>query len=134
MDKKEVAQGYDIAPYSDVPFGTGEAFKVLKQTVNDLTRDAPAHAIHLDMTGDKVKIHYLTYVYLLPVHMKQIEAECDAVFKSTVSYLKKEFKARTRKTLKLKEVPELAGHTAEKVSLNERYYYKAWRFYDLSWS
>ncbi len=125
-------QSFEVAPYSDVGLGINEAFKVIKQIMGDLQRDAPAHAVWADMAGDKLKIHYLTYVAFLPANVKRVEEECDLVFKSTASYLKREFKARTGKALKLAEVRELANHSVEKTSLNERYYYKAWRFYDIS--
>ncbi len=125
-------QSYEVAPYSDPDFGVNEAFKAIKQIMGDLERDAPAHAVRADMTGDKLKIHYMTVAVNLPLHMKRVEDEADQVFRSTVSYLKKEFRARTGRTLKLKEARELGDHAVEKVSLNERYYYKAWRFYDFS--
>ncbi len=125
-------QSFEVAPYSDVGLGISEAFKIIKQIMGDLERDAPAHAVRADMTGDKLKIHYLTYVAFLPTNIKRVEEECDLVFKSTVAHLKKEFKARTGKALKLTEVKGLSDHTVEKTSLNERYYYKAWRFYDFS--
>ncbi len=35
------------------------------------------------------------------------------------------------KVLELKEKKDLANYTVQKVSLNERYMYTAWRFYDL---
>jgi hypothetical protein len=48
-----------------------------------------------------------------------------------VKHLKKEYKARTKKTLNLKENKERANYTVQKVSLNERYYYVSWRCYEL---
>lgn len=125
------AQSYEVAGYSDTDFGTTEAYKVIKQIFSEMARDAPAHAVRVEMTGDVLRVHYLTYVAHLPVHMKRIHEEAHDVLKNTVSFLKKEFKDRTKKTLKLKEIPELAGDAAEKVSLNERYYYKAWRCYSV---
>lgn len=129
---KKEPQTFEVAPYSDVEFGIGEAYKVIRQIMWDLVRDAPAHAVRADLTGDKLKIHYLTYVVNLPVNIRRVEEECNEVFKQTVAYLKKEFKARSGRTLKLSEVKDLGDHSVEKTSLNERYYYKAWRFYDIS--
>lgn len=129
-------QSFEVAPYSDVEFGMKEAQQVVAQVIGqifaDLKRDAPAHAVWGDMTGNQLKIHYHVYTMHLPVRMKQIEEEANEVFKQTVSFLKKEFKSRTGKTLKLSEQKELANRAIEKVSLNERYAYKAWRFYELS--
>ena len=125
-------QTFEVAPYSDVDFGINEAHKVIKQIFVDLVRDAPAHAVWADMTGDLMKLHYHTYVMHLPSRIKIIEDECDQIFKGTLAHLKKEFKARTGKTLKLAEQKALANRAVEKVSLNERYYYKAWRCYTVS--
>lgn len=130
MSKQE-AQSFEVAPYSDVEFGIAEAQKVIAQIFRDIVRDAPAHAVWADLTGDTLKIHYHTYVMHLPSRRKLIAEEANDVFKQTVAYLKKEFKARTGKALKLSEQKELANDAVEKVSLNERYYYKAWRFYKL---
>jgi len=130
--KKEQAQSFEVAPYSDTEFGITEAHKVLLQIFKDLERDSPAHAVWGDMVGDQLRIRHQTVVVNLPMKQNQVEEECDQVFKSTVSHLKKEFKDRTGKALKLAEDKELRGHTAQKVSLNQRYYYTAWRSYAVS--
>lgn len=130
MSKQE-PQSFEVAGYSDTEIGAAEAFKVIKQIFADLGRDAPAHAVWVDMTGDLVKIHYHTYVVNLPVYFKRVEEESNEILKRTVAHLKKEFKERTGKALKLTEQKELANHAVEKVSLNERYYYKCWRVFTL---
>lgn len=130
MNKQE-AQGFEVAGYSETEFGITEAHKAIVQIFRDLQRDAPAHAVWGDVVGEKLKIHYNNYVMFLPTRMRQIEEEAETVFTETVKYLKKEFKERTGKALKLKEVKEMADRSVEKVSLNERYMYKAWKFYDL---
>jgi hypothetical protein len=128
------AQGYEVAPYSDTEFGPYEAFKVLKQSIVDLVRDSPAHSVRADWVGDKVRVTFQSFVALYPIHRNQVDTEANEVQKQTVSYLKKEFKARTKKTLKLKEVKELGDYSVQKTSLNERYIYTCWRFYEISWS
>lgn len=131
MIRKE-PQTFEVAGYSDVEFGMAEAQRVIAQIFKDIERDCPAHAVWGDFTGDQLKVHYMTYVMHLPSRTKQVEEEAEEVFKQTVSHVKKEFKARTGKVLKLKEQRDLAGHAAEKVSLNQRFYYKAWCFYQIS--
>jgi len=130
--KKEQAQSFEVAPYSDTEFGTTEAHKVLMQIFKDLKRDSPAHAVWGDMVGDQLRIHHQTTVVNLPQRMNQVEEECEQIFKSTVSHVKSEFKSRTGKALKLAEDKELRGHTTQKVSLNQRYYYTSWRSYHVS--
>ena len=124
-------QTFEVAGYSDVEFGVDEAFKVLKQIISDIVRDSPAHAVGLSMTGDLVRLHYVTTVVNLPMRRQNVEEECHEVFKQTEAMLKKEFKERTGKTLKLAQQKELANSNAQKTSLNERYTYMAWRFYKL---
>lgn len=133
MIRKE-PQSYEVAEYSDVEFGTNEAFKVIKQIFADIVRDCPAHAIWANMAGDQLQVHYMTYTMHLPSRLPQVEAEAEEVFKQTSSYLKKEFRARTGKFLKLKENRELGSYAIERVSLNARYTYRAWRFYGMDWS
>jgi hypothetical protein len=132
MPKKIEPQTFEIAPYSDVPFGIKEAHQVVMQIFRDVIRDAPAHAVWADMTGDLLKIHHNTYTMLLPQRMPQVEDESRQILDSTVSYLKKEFRTRTGKALKMPEQKELAGRTIEKVSLNERYMFKCWRVFKVS--
>jgi hypothetical protein len=132
--KKKVnkAQGFEIAEYSSPEIGPGEMIKVIKQIMEDNKQTHGSHGIWCDMTGDLFKIHQHCYEMHLPLRMKLVEEQTDAQFKEVVKLIKKEFKARTKKTLNLTEKKELSNRTIEKVSLNERYYYKTWRFYNLS--
>lgn len=131
MSKQE-AQGFEVAGYSEEQFGTAEAAKVINQFFYDVIRDSPAHAVKGTLVGDKLRISYMTSVVHLPVHIKRTKEIADDIFKSTVKALKDEFHKRTGRTLKLKEDKELGSDSVEKVSLNERYYYKEWRFYTYS--
>lgn len=129
---KAEPQSFEVAPYSDVPFGIKEAHQVIMQVFRDLVRDCPAHAVWADVQGDLLKIHHNAYVMFLPQRIKQVEDEAKQVLDGTAKHLKAEFRTRTGKALKLAEQKELAGRSVEKVSLNERYMYKCWRFYKLS--
>jgi hypothetical protein len=131
MSKKET-QSFEVTQYSDVEFGIQQAHQVIIQIYKDLVRDAPAHAVWAGLVGNQLTVRYHTYTMFLPSRAKQIEEEADTVLKESVKHLKAEFKQRTGKTLKLSEQKELANHSVEKVSLNERYYYKAWRVYTIS--
>ncbi len=124
-------QTFEVAGYSDVDMGVAEAFKVIKQSVADIVRDSPAHAINVSMTGDLLRVVYSTTIVNLPVRRQQTEVEVHEIFKQTVALLKKEFKERTGKALKLTEQKELGNYTVNKTSLNERYTYTAWRVYKL---
>ena len=128
---KEI-QSFEVAEYSDTEMGIQEAHKVIIQIFKDIGRDVPNCAVWADISGDLLKIHFHTYVVNLPVHMKRIEEEANEALKQAVAHLKKEFKSRTGQALKISEEKELANRTVEKVSLNERYYYRAWRVFQIS--
>jgi hypothetical protein len=78
-----------------------------------------------------VTLYYHCYEMHLPVRMREVEAQAKTILDEMVKHLKKEYKARTKKTLNLKENKERANYTVQKVSLNERYYYVSWRCYEL---
>jgi hypothetical protein len=132
MNKKE-AQTFEVAEYSEKKeLGIEDAHRAIVQIFKNIARDCPAHAVWGDITGDKLKIHYNVYTFAFPQQAQRIRDEAQQVFRETVKVIKQQFKEATGATLKLKEVPDLANDSVEKVSLNERYMYKAWRFYTLS--
>lgn len=122
---------FETTEYSDPEIGYAEAYKVIRQIMVDMIHDKPTVGMWADMSGDQLKLHYLDYVTNLPVHIKETTERAETAFKELVKHLKAEFKDRTGKTLKLVEKKESANYTVEKVSLNERYYYRAWRVYEV---
>jgi len=129
---KPVAQSYEVAEYSKPELDTAQAYGVIKQIFSEFCRDQSKYAVWADWTGNKVKIHYHSYEMFLPERMKDVHETAKTILDETVKMLKREFKARTGKALKLVENKDLSDYTTEKVSLNQRYYYKAWRFYTVS--
>jgi hypothetical protein len=125
-------QSFETAEYSSPEMNMGEAYGVIRQIITEVGRDVPSVGMWADMTGDQLRIHYHAYEMFLPTRAKEVEARADEALKNLVSLLKKEFRSRTKKALKLSEQKEAGGSTVEKVSLNERYYYKAWRSYTVS--
>jgi hypothetical protein len=67
----------------------------------------------------------------LPRRMKEVEDVAFKLLKGYVSEVKKEFKKRSKRDLKLKEIKDKADYTVSKVSMNERYYYVCWHLYEL---
>lgn len=108
-----------------------DTLSVIRQIIQDLTRDNPAASMSVSFTGDMIKLTYSSFEMLLPTRIKEVEARSVEVFRDVVKHLKKEFKSKTKRTLTLKEKEELADYTVQKVSLNERYYYICWRHYEL---
>ena len=129
---KPEAKTYEIAEYSPPELDAAGAYGVVKQIFSEIQRTQAQHAVWADMSGDKLKIHYHSYEMFLPERIKDVHARSETIINETVKMLKSEFKARTGKALKLKENKELADYTTEKVSLNQRFYFKSWRFYTYS--
>jgi len=129
---KHEPQTFETTEYSPAVLDMNTAFKTIKQIFSEYARGPAKHAVWADMSGDKLKIHYHSYEMLLPQRMQRVEEESRAILDAAAKELKKEFKTRTGKALHLKEQADLGNYTVEKVSLNERYYYRCWRFYDVS--
>lgn len=125
-------QSYEVTEYSEPALDAGLAYGAIRQIFADLIRDVPSVGVWADVSGNLLKIHYHCYEMFLPTRLHDIEASANDVLKKTVSMLKKEFRARTKHDLVLKEKKDLADRTVEKVSLNERYYYRCWRVYEMS--
>jgi uncharacterized protein with von Willebrand factor type A (vWA) domain len=123
---------FDRTEYSDPDINHADAHQIIRQITVDMVHDVPTVGMWTSMTGNQLKIHYHDYVMNLPVHLKETVERSETAFKELVKYLKNEFKRRAGKTLTLKEDKDLHNYTVEKVSLNERYYYRAWRVYDVS--
>ena len=123
---------FEITEYSPAVLDMNTAFKTIKQIFSEYARGPAKHAVWVDMSGDKLKLHYHSYEMFLPERMREIEERADEIIKNTVKMMKKEFKDRTGATLKLVEQKELADSAREKVSLNQRFYFKAWRFFKIS--
>ena len=132
MAKKPEPQSYEVAEYSEPALDNNTAFRVIKQIFVDVQRTQAQYAVGADWAGDMLKIKYHSYEMFMPERMAEVEARSEEVFKQTVKMLKAEFKTRTGATLKLVEDKSKADSSREKVSLNQRFYYKAWRYYKIS--
>jgi hypothetical protein len=127
---------FEVTEYSPAELDTAQAYKVIRQFFSELKYDqgfgAGRDAVWADMSGDQLKVHYHAYEMYLPQRLEQVQDEARQYVSKALSALKSEFKKRTGRTLKLKEVPALGDYAIEKVSLNERYYFRCWRFYDVT--
>jgi hypothetical protein len=134
MPKKPEAQSYEIAEYSPPVLDVNTAYKAIRQIFVEMkgNGNSAQAAVWADMSGDKLKIHYHSYEMHLPTRLRDVTQQSNEILNETIKLLKKEFKVKTGATLKLAEDKNLGNYTVEKVSLNERYYYKAWRFFTVS--
>lgn len=127
-------QSYEVAEYSDPELDTATAFKVINQFFVDQDRGPVKNAVWCKWSGDKLKIHYHSYEMHLDHQgrLDQVKEEGRQILNGVVTALKKYFKEHTGKALKLAEDKELADYTTEKVSLNQRFYFKTWRMFTVS--
>lgn len=125
-------ESFEVQEYNDVkePYQT---FQTIKQIVSDKKVDQhnTSVAFKVDFLGDVLRIQLTLFEMHLPQRMKEVQDIAFKLHKSYLSELKKEFKKRVKRDLKLKEIKEKADHTVQKVSLNERYYYTCWHLYEM---
>lgn len=107
---------------------------LLKQVVADFSKVRPSAGLLAKLTGDKLVLTYISYEMNLDDHIRMSEAERVGreFLDDAVKHLKKEYKSRGKSTLTLKEDKEKRGESVEKVSLNLRFYYRAWRVFEVS--
>lgn len=122
-------ESFEVTEYGG---DTLDAFSVIKQIIEERVKESPAHSVMVSFSGEKMTLKYHCYEMHLPTRMQQVVATSEDVFRETLSYVKKEFKKRTKTVLSLKEQKDLANYSVQKVSLNERYYAIFLRVYDLN--
>lgn len=127
----EKVESFEITEYGEDHEIPGKVQGVIKEIVRDLVRTNPAVGMQVTFVGNLVKLTYHCYEMHLPVRLREVEHAAKSGLDETVKQLKKEFKERAGHVLKLTERKEMANTSAQKVSLNERYMYSSWRFYEL---
>lgn len=132
MPKPPTPESFEVQEYSSENESQSR-FGVIYQIVEQLVRENPAAGCRAALQGSLLKITYNAYEALLsdPQRLKVAEDAAKQYLNGTVSQLKKEYRRLRGKTLELKEKKDLANRYVSKVSLNERYIYSSWRFYDL---
>ena len=129
--KKTTPESYEVASYSEDSNKEYDKIAVINQIMKDKAKESPEFAIFCKFTGNFLQIYYNYYGMCVPVRMKEIERQAKEILDESIKFLKKEFKLKTKDNLNLKEDKSKANYTLQKVSLNERYYYVSWRFYEL---
>jgi hypothetical protein len=130
MPKPPAPESFEVQEYGN-EHETQSRFGVIYQIVEQMLRESPAAGCRASLHGNLLRITYNAYESLLPTRLKQVEDAAKQYLNSTISNLKKEYRKKRGKVLELKERKELANYSVEKVSLNERYVYSSWRFYEI---
>lgn len=128
MDKPE---GYEVTEYSGTP-RLDVAQGAIQEIVEQHAQKIPSVNVRVAFTGNLMKLTYHCYEMHLPRRIRQVEEDSATMLKEMVKLIKKEFKGKTGDALKLKERKDMANYTIQKVSLNERYMYVGWCYYELA--
>jgi len=129
-------EGYEVqgTPY----FQTEDQIALVKQIAEELIPANPGYGYIVKFQGGKdvdkhqMVVAYHSYEMDLPYRMKEIESLAETCLKDFEKHLKKQYKSRAGKALKMKELKDQRGTVTEKVSMNNRYYYRSMRTYQLS--
>jgi len=136
-EKHPEPESFETQQYSEPNLDAIQnTFEVLKQISMDTSwgvyrSGSPSQACGIKLMGNTMQVFYHSYEMSLPQNIKRVRAEAELGTSNYVKYLKAEFKAKCGRTLGLKELKEQSGELVEKVSLNERYYFKFWRVFEL---
>ena len=131
MGKPVEPESYEVTEYAKNK-ELRDKFSVISQIVQDKIRENPTYCCRVFFVGDMLKLVFCCYEMNLPARMKEIEKLAHDCMNEMVRVIKKEFKSHSKMSLDLKEDKKKANYSVQKVSLNERYYYMAWRFYEIS--
>jgi hypothetical protein len=130
MSKVE-PESYEVTEYSDPDMSLDQKIAVIAEIVQNKVSASPNLNTRVTFTGNLMKLTFHCYEMHAPARMKIIEDTCKEVLNKMAKDIKKEFKEKTGAALNLKEQKDLGNYTIQKVSLNERYLYASWRFYEL---
>jgi hypothetical protein len=130
MSKVE-PESYEVTEYSDPDMSLDQKIAVIAEIVQNKVAASPNLNTRVSFTGNLMKLTFHCYEMHAPVRMRIIEDMCKETLNKMIKDIKKEFKEKTGAVLNPKEQKDLGNYTIQKVSLNERYLYASWRFYEL---
>lgn len=139
MAKPVKPESFEVTEYTKGHEDITKMFSVIKEITSDtgwaaenlVNKANAAAAVRCSFHGDLLKVFYQTCEQNLPTRMRMVSELADDAVSAFVKELKKEYRTRTGQSLKLKEQKDRANYSVQKVSLNERYYYTCWKFYEL---
>lgn len=109
-----------------------DVISMIGQIVEDLIPKHAGYGFKVKFGGDRqATVTYHCYEMDLPSRIKEVDSQAEVCLNELEKLLKKSFKERTGRALKLKELKDKRCGSTEKVSLNNRYYYRASRTYEI---
>lgn len=135
MAKQKEPESFEVTEYEGLDGDNDDtAFvtSVISQVVEEKVKEDPTIGCRLHFCDGGVRFTVHSYEMHLPRRVKEVEERAHKFLDEMLKYVKKEIKGRAGRSIDFKEDKDKRGHSVEKVSLNERYYYITWRFYEIS--
>lgn len=122
------AESFEVqgVPYDQLE----DAVSLIAQITEDIVSTHPGYGIRVKFNGNQAIVTYHCWEISLPSRVKDVEHTADTFLNSYVKELKKQYKDQSGHTLKFKEIKDMRSISSEKVSLNDRYYFKSTRIFE----
>ncbi len=129
----EKPEGFEITEYGQDHEIPGRVQGVILEIIEAMTQENPALGVRVTFTGSLMRLTYSSYEMFLSQQgrIQEVQRICKMTLDEAVKVLKKEFKSKAGETLSISEKKEMANYDVQKVSLNERYVFSSWRFYEI---
>ncbi len=104
----------------------------IKQVVADMGRADPSNGFIPKFHGENLMtVVFHCFEMDLPNRIKEVASQAETRFNEFQKRLKADYKKFCGGALKLKELKDKRDEKIEKVSLNSRYYFRAFRTYEI---
>ena len=123
-------ESYEVqgTPYEQ----TADKIAMINQLTEDMISDHAGYGFKVKFhSGDQMTVTYHCFEMDLPLRIKEVESQSETLLNGYVKRLKSDYKSRVGVTLKLKERKDERCGSTEKVSLNNRYYFRSSRTYEI---
>lgn len=128
MDKPE---SFEVLEYEHGNEFPDFAISAIQEIIDEQVSEHPNMGVIVKFEGENMKLSHCAYEMFLHQRIKEVEEQSKKILDETVKNLKKKFKEKTGKVLKVSEKKDDARVQIEKVSLNERYMYVSTRVYEI---
>lgn len=127
----EKAESFEVTEYGTKHQLPDRVRGAIVEILQDRFSKNPAANVRVSFTGNLMKLTYHCYEMLLPTRMRDAEHSAKSYLDDALKAIKKEVKDRAGELPKFSEKKDMANYSVQKASLNERYMYSSWRFYEL---
>lgn len=127
----EKAQSFEVTEYSDEHEIPGHIQGAISEIVRDQVREVPSVGVQVSFMGNLMKLSYHSYEHSLHLRKRDVEDRAKKGLDETLKNIKKKIKGLSGVLPTFTEKKDMASTAAQKVSLNDRYMFSSWRFYEI---